>query len=166
MMILKSGERLLLSVCAFVLLVFQSRCYAMRSHIAGRTIQTVCKRQVARFASVSGIVYSSENSGVPSVCLFTKEGCTLCDKVKNVLLELRESHPHGLEQVDITDEGNKEFFDRYKYDIPVLHVNGLYWTKHRLSKDEAVQALVAAANGSFVSPPGEPDASRLERNKS
>ncbi len=166
MVIIKSGERFLLSVCAFALLVFQSPCYVLRSHIARRTIQTVCKRQIARFASVSGIVYSSEKPGVPCVRLFTKEGCTLCDKVKEVLLEVRESHPHGLEQVDITDEGNQEIFDRYKYDIPVLHVNGLYWTKHKLSKDEAVQALVAATNGSFVSPPGEPDASRLERNKS
>lgn len=167
MILFKAGGKALLPVCVFALLVFHSHCHVIRSHTAflsGRSIQIVCKRQIiARFASVSGIVYTSEESDAPSVHLFTKEGCTLCDKVKEVLLEIRESHPHSLEQVDITDKGNKALFDRYKYDIPVLHMNGVYWTKHRLSKDEAIKTIASASNGFFVSPPGEPDASRLEK---
>lgn len=154
----------LLTLCAFALLMFKSHCYHLiRPHIAGHPIQSVYKRQIATFASVSGIAYSSENSEAHSVRLFTKEGCTLCDKVKAVLLEIRDSHPHSLEQVDITDAGNQSYFNRYKYDIPVLHLNGVYWTKHRLSKDEAIQAMVSFNDGSFISPSGEPDASRLER---
>lgn len=154
-----------MSVCAFVLLMLSSHCHLIRPNIAlsGRSNQIVCKRQLARFASVSGIVYSSEKSGAPFVRLFTKEGCTLCDKVKEVLLEIRDSHPHSLEQVDITDEGNQNYFSRYKYDIPVLHVNGVYWTKHKLTKDNAIKAIESSKKGAFVSPPGEPDASRLER---
>ena len=31
--------------------------------------------------------------------LFTKEGCTLCDKVKDVLLSAAETEPHSLEAV-------------------------------------------------------------------
>lgn len=164
-MIIKLGGKVLLPVCVFALLMFNSHCHLIKSHTAlsARSIQTVCKRQIARCASVSGIVYSNEQSEVPSVRLFTKEGCTLCDKVKDVLLEISESYPHSLEQVDITDEGNQGIFNRYKYDIPVLHINGVYWTKHRLSKDEAIKAIASAKDGSFVSPPGEPDASRLER---
>lgn len=43
-------------------------------------------------ASVSGTVYSDERG--PNVQLFTKEGCTLCDKVKDVLATVKEDYPH------------------------------------------------------------------------
>lgn len=161
----KSRAKDLLSVCVFVLLMLGSNCYLVGPNIvlSGFSNQLTWKKQIARLASVSGVSYSSDELGAPSVRLFTKEGCTLCDKVKDVLLEIRGSHPHSLEQVDITDEENQLYFDRYKYDIPVLHINGLYWTKHRLSKEDAMKAIEASKDGSFVSCPGEPDASRSER---
>lgn len=112
--------------------------------------------------SVSGNIYSSEDPDAPSVRLFTKEGCTLCDKVKDVLEEIKEQHPHSLEQIDITDEDKTEFRDRYKYDIPVLHLNGEYWIKHRLTAEEAIQGLAECREGTFQSPPGEPDAAKME----
>ena len=34
--------------------------------------------------SVTGTLYVSEDDDAPVVTLFTKEGCTLCDKVKDV----------------------------------------------------------------------------------
>jgi len=96
------------------------------------------------------------------VTLFTKHQCTLCDKVKEVLAEVREEAPHGLDQVDITDPGNEKWWDKYKYDIPVLHVQGRYWAKHRLSPEEALSAIADASEGTFEERNGEPDASRLE----
>jgi hypothetical protein len=51
---------------------------------------------------------------------------------------------------------------RYKYDIPVLHVNGLYMAKHRITAKEAVTALAASAAGTFVPPQGEPNAAQFE----
>jgi len=119
------------------------------------------QRSVVRmFQSVTGSVYVNENG--PVVTLFTKEGCTLCDKVKDVLKTLDHSeYPHTLEQVDINDE--KEVFDKYKYDIPVLHLDHQYWTKHRLTKEEAKQAFENVSKGTFESPPGEPNAAAMER---
>eukprot|EP00960_Hanusia_phi_P045877 757476-Hanusia_phi.AAC.1 len=35
-------------------------------------------------------------------------------------------------KVDITDPEHENWWKRYKYDIPVLHLNGMYWTKHKL----------------------------------
>lgn len=49
--------------------------------------------------------------------------CTLCDICMCMCMHVI--------QVDITDEDKKEWWDKYKYDIPVLHVNGDYWIKHR-----------------------------------
>ena len=71
-----------------------------------------------RGASVTGTVYQAVEANAPVVTLFTKEGCTLCDKVKDVLADLRQSHDHSLTQVDITDKEHVEWFDKYKYDIP------------------------------------------------
>lgn len=46
------------------------------------TPRTFVTKPLRLFASVSGIVYESEDADAPQVRLFTKEGCTLCDKVK------------------------------------------------------------------------------------
>ncbi|KAJ1624071.1 hypothetical protein T492DRAFT_1050037 [Pavlovales sp. CCMP2436] len=90
--------------------------------------------------------------------LFTKEGCTLCDKAVDVLEAQREAWPHSLDAVDIEAPGNEEFLLRYCYDIPVLHVDGRYWAKHRITASEAVAALTDAAAGKFEARRGEPDA--------
>ena len=67
--------------------------------------------------------------------------------------------------MDITDEDKQAWWDKYKYDIPVLHINEAYWTKHRLAAEDAVKGITQAKAGSFKSPPGEPDASRLEARR-
>eukprot|EP00537_Pseudo-nitzschia_pungens_P017882 CAMPEP_0172410678 /NCGR_PEP_ID=MMETSP1061-20121228/77005_1 /TAXON_ID=37318 /ORGANISM="Pseudo-nitzschia pungens, Strain cf. pungens" /LENGTH=257 /DNA_ID=CAMNT_0013146871 /DNA_START=231 /DNA_END=1005 /DNA_ORIENTATION=+ len=199
-------------------------------------------------ASVTGPVYdanpktdtsnsnsnsNTQNSNKVTVTLYTKEGCTLCDKVKDVLAQLRDEPNchHALRQVDITDDDQTASWDRYKYDIPVLHIqcgdgiengsngsngtdgsdskaaaarykydipvlhiqcgdgiengsngsngtdgsdsNGsgssdssdsdVYWTKHRLTEEEAREALAEARTGSFRERRGRPNAAAMER---
>ena len=92
--------------------------------------------------------------------LFTKAGCTLCDDAKAVLRAVSAAAPHSLEAVDITDAEHEGWFRRYKYDIPVLHIGEQYWTKHRLTEAEALEALGAAARGAFEARRGDPDADR------
>jgi thiol-disulfide isomerase/thioredoxin len=116
--------------------------------------------------SVTGTIYKVDSDDCthhPTVQLYTKEGCTLCDKTKDVLQLLRNEQPHSLEAIDITDPDKKDIFDKYKWDIPVLHINGLYWTKHRLAADEATKALEDARDGNFEVQRGEPDAGAMER---
>mmetsp|Transcript_22308 Transcript_22308/g.49723 ORF Transcript_22308/g.49723 Transcript_22308/m.49723 type:complete len:223 (+) Transcript_22308:81-749(+) len=114
--------------------------------------------------SVTETVYSGPQDA-PVVQLYTKHGCTLCDKVSDVLRSVRNSHPHTLEAVDITDDDKKDLYDKYKYDIPVLHLDGKYWVKHRLTSDAAIEALVAAKAGKFEEQAGEPDAGAMERKQ-
>ena len=138
------------------------------------------------FASVTGSVYNAKSSKVV-VTLYTKEGCTLCDKVMDVLQEIRqvsendsgsesgsEQFAHSLRQIDITDDDQHDSYDRYKYDIPVLHIgynssdndndgDSVYWTKHRLTKEEAKTAIGEAMGGSFEPRQGRPNAAALER---
>lgn len=125
--------------------------------------------------SVTGIIYTSEQQQEQEkdplvIQLFTKEGCTLCDKVTDVLRSIQSTHPHTLEAVDITDPDKTEIYDKYKYDIPVLHMNSQYWTKHRLTAEEAIEAIQDVSNnpeGYFFTKPkaGEPNAGEMERRQ-
>ena len=36
-----------------------------------------------------------------------------------------------MERIDITAEGNEEWFDLYQYDIPVFHLNGSFLMMHK-----------------------------------
>lgn len=125
--------------------------------------------------SVTGPIYemdtdttNNNNDGkpIPKIQLFTKEGCTLCDKVKDTLSTIKTDYPHSLYAIDITDKDKLTWYNKYKYDIPVLHMNNIYWTKHRLTPEEAIMAIEEVQNSddgvSFTMRTGEPDAGRLE----
>mmetsp|Transcript_7696 Transcript_7696/g.8888 ORF Transcript_7696/g.8888 Transcript_7696/m.8888 type:complete len:198 (+) Transcript_7696:73-666(+) len=112
--------------------------------------------------SVTGPVYTIDGNH-PTVQLYTKEGCTLCDKVSDVLRSIQQDHPHSLEAIDITDDDKTDAWDKYKWDIPVLHINGEYWTKHRLEVGEAQEALTKAQDGTFEKQKGEPNAAAMEK---
>lgn len=119
--------------------------------------------------SVTGILYtddSDSNDQSLTVTLFTKNGCTLCDKVVDILRSVRGQQPHRLMAVDITDPDKSYWYQKYKYDIPILHLNGRYWVKHRLTKEQALSDLEAARIGSFVEKlEDEPDAGAMERRQ-
>ena len=110
--------------------------------------------------SVSGVLYSAPEDA-PTVRLFTKAGCTLCDVAKGVLADAAAARPHTLEAVDITDPEHAAWYEKYKYDIPVLHIDGKYWAKHRITIEESLDALQAASENSFEVQGGEPDSSTL-----
>lgn len=85
---------------------------------------------------------------------------------KQVLQSIRKEHPHTLQSIDITDDEHAHWFAKYKYDIPVLHINNFYWTKHRLSKEVAIDALTIAQCGGFTMDQiGEPNADAMKRGK-
>merc|ERR1712060_351718 len=57
--------------------------------------------------SVTGLIYNAvENNEqqYPIIKLYTKAGCTLCDKVADTLNEIKQTHPHSLYAIDITDD--------------------------------------------------------------
>jgi glutaredoxin len=113
-------------------------------------------------ASVSGVLYSGP-ADAPTVQMYTKAGCTLCDVAKDVLVRAADEFPHTLVAVDITDLDNAAWWAKYKYDIPVLHIDNHYWAKHRITLEESMEALQSAQEGQFETQPGEPDAAQLER---
>jgi thiol-disulfide isomerase/thioredoxin len=56
------------------------------------------------------------------VTLFTKEGCTLCEKVKPILERVGRTYPLEVAEFDITTD--EAVYAKYWDKIPVLHVDG------------------------------------------
>uniref|UniRef100_A0A672I752 Glutaredoxin-like protein n=1 Tax=Salarias fasciatus TaxID=181472 RepID=A0A672I752_SALFA len=67
---------------------------------------------------------------LPTLTLFTKDPCPLCDEAKELLEPFK--HRVSPTQVDISLPENQQWFVRYRWDIPVFHLNGRFVMKHRV----------------------------------
>jgi glutaredoxin len=72
-----------------------------------------------------------------TLVFYTREGCTLCKHAKAVILAAQRKTDFDFREVDIGWEG--ELYDLYKYDIPVVEIDGKRAFKHRVDPD-ALQA--------------------------
>uniref|UniRef100_A0A8C5HUS3 Glutaredoxin-like protein n=1 Tax=Gouania willdenowi TaxID=441366 RepID=A0A8C5HUS3_GOUWI len=59
---------------------------------------------------------------LPTLTLFTKDPCPLCDEAKEALEPFK--HRFMLRTVDVLLPENRCWFDRYRWDLPVFHVDG------------------------------------------
>ncbi|XP_075456563.1 glutaredoxin-like protein C5orf63 homolog isoform X2 [Ascaphus truei] len=67
----------------------------------------------------------------PVLTLFTKDPCPLCVEAKDMLVPYMDRFV--LEEVDITRAENSAWYERYKHDIPVFHLNGQFLMMHRVN---------------------------------
>lgn len=67
------------------------------------------------------------------VVLYSKPGCHLCEVMKAEIAKAGCAEMYELEEVNI--ESAAELLARYRYDIPVLLVNGVEAFRHRLTAD-------------------------------
>jgi len=79
---------------------------------------------------------------MPLVTFFTKEDCSLCRAAWFVVERARRRVSFDVVCVDITRPGNERWYDAYRNDIPVIHLDGREIFRHRV--DEArLMALIA-----------------------
>ncbi|XP_068279567.1 glutaredoxin-like protein C5orf63 homolog [Nyctibius grandis] len=90
-----------------------------------RTLQLV-----RHSSSPLGRQLCSARTNKPVLTLFTKKPCPLCDEAKEVLEPYKRRFI--LQEVDITLPENSAWYDKYKYDIPVFHLNGKFLMKHKV----------------------------------
>lgn len=82
------------------------------------------------------------NKDERKVTLYTKPDCPLCLKAKRLLQELQPEFGFALEEVDITqDEG---LYERYRWEIPVIAVEGKERLKGRIP-EERLRAVLHSA---------------------
>ncbi|XP_059772978.1 glutaredoxin-like protein C5orf63 homolog isoform X1 [Balaenoptera ricei] len=82
---------------------------------------------------------SASKTAQPVLTLFTKDPCPLCDEAKEVLEPYKNRFI--LQEVDITLPENSAWYDRYKFDIPVFHLNGQFLMMHRVDVSKLEKQL-------------------------
>ena len=72
---------------------------------------------------------------------FTKNCCSLCDSAKFVVTKVRQRIDFSYEEIDIGAKGNESWYEKYKNDIPVIHIDRKEVFTHRVVEKELVDAL-------------------------
>lgn len=78
----------------------------------------------------------------PRIVLYTKPGCHLCDDMRDQLEAALRGSVTAVQHVDIA--GDLDVYMRYRYDIPVLLIDGREVARHRITDQALVDALAAA----------------------
>jgi glutaredoxin len=73
------------------------------------------------------------------VVIYSRPGCHLCDVAKVVIQNAGVSHLFTLEEINIESDG--ELLRKYKYDIPVVLIDGVEAFRHRVEIEAFKQKL-------------------------
>jgi hypothetical protein len=80
---------------------------------------------------------------MPTVTLYTKPGCHLCEPVAATIAEVAKARAFRAVTRNILDDPAD--FERYRYAIPVVTVDGVEIARYRLTPDQLLDALDRAA---------------------
>ncbi len=75
------------------------------------------------------------------VLLYTKPGCHLCEEARREMLSAGCPDLYDLTEVNI--ETDPILFERYRFDIPVITINGQERFRHRLTAAEFKRAVTS-----------------------
>jgi glutaredoxin len=75
----------------------------------------------------------------PHVIIYSRPGCHLCDDAKTAILSAGCSDQFTLEEVNI--ESDEELLRKYKYDIPVIAINGVETFIHRIDPKDFIRVI-------------------------
>jgi glutaredoxin len=76
------------------------------------------------------------------VTLYSKPGCHLCEEMKSEIARADCAEAFDLKEINI--ESDAELFARYRFNIPVLLINGVEVFRHRLTADAFRRALLGS----------------------
>ena len=78
----------------------------------------------------------------PRVTIYSRPGCHLCDEARKVIQASGLDGEYTLEEINI--ESDPELLERYRYEIPVIAINGIEAFRHQLTPDEFKKRLKEA----------------------
>lgn len=73
------------------------------------------------------------------VIVYSKPDCCLCDEVKSKLRRLQQAHPFEWREVNILED--RETYEKFKEEIPVVFINGKKTFKYRLDEKKFLKQL-------------------------
>jgi glutaredoxin len=80
----------------------------------------------------------------PSVILYTRSGCCLCDDAKRVIGQARRRAEFDYRELDI--DADPELRRQYNDEVPVIAINGSKAFKYRVTVEEFLKKLAAREN--------------------
>ena len=70
----------------------------------------------------------------PHVIVYSRPGCHLCEEAKAAIMSAGCDNQFTLEEINI--ESDRELLRKYQYDIPVIAIDGVESSKHRVDPKE------------------------------
>ena len=70
----------------------------------------------------------------PHVIVYSRPGCHLCDEAKVAIQSAGVSDRFTLDEVNI--ESDAELLGKYRYDIPVVTIDGVEAFRHRVNPEK------------------------------
>jgi glutaredoxin len=77
-----------------------------------------------------------------AVILYSKPGCHLCDEMKAEIASAGCADHYNLREVNI--ESDSELRAEYRYDVPVLLIDGVEFVRHRLRAEDFKARILEA----------------------
>jgi glutaredoxin len=74
------------------------------------------------------------------VILYTRPGCHLCEEAKQAMRAAGCTKEYTLQEINI--ESDRELQHKYRYDIPVILIEGQEAFRHRLTSEQFKAALL------------------------
>ncbi len=74
-----------------------------------------------------------------NLTIYTKKDCHLCNIAKETLLGLRKEFPFSLIEINI--EKDRQAYEKYRYLIPVLEMEGRRIFIHKINEEELKNLL-------------------------
>jgi glutaredoxin len=71
--------------------------------------------------------------------IYSKNDCCLCDEAKAIIEKVRKITPFDFKETDITKDEN--LFEKYKYEIPIIFLNGRKIFKYKVDEKEFIKKL-------------------------
>lgn len=71
--------------------------------------------------------------------IYSRPDCGLCEEAKHVLKEVQQTIEFTLVEVNIEDD--PQLLSRYRYDIPVVFIDGHKAFKHRVDRSGLLERL-------------------------
>jgi glutaredoxin len=75
------------------------------------------------------------------VIVYSRPGCHLCDEAKSVIETSGCTERFTFEEINI--DGNLDLLAKFRFDIPVVFINGVEAFKHRVDSDEFRRRILA-----------------------
>ncbi len=81
----------------------------------------------------------AKESAQIQVTFYTKAGCHLCEEARDMLEDIAALTTYELTEIDI--RGNPDIFEKYRYRIPVIIINGETLIEGRIAFRDLAKAF-------------------------